>query len=81
MMFCLIAVNTNTVYDTVPELLQNWLAPEDGEAVGVSLAHAQRYGRRMEAVHAEMATLPRCAQHGTVSMFYWIVCEVFGSCV
>ena len=77
----MVAVHSNTAYDTVPELLQNWLAPEDGEAVGVSLAQAKKNGVRMAAVHAEMATLPRCAQHGTVSMFYWMVCEVFGSCV
>ena len=66
---CVAVLNMNTSYESVKEFLENWLAPEDAEAVGLAdMDRARENGCRMREVHEEMGTLPRCAKHGTVSV-------------
>ena len=67
----------NMPYTTKEELLENWLSPEDVEKLGLSdLKKAKAKGKAWKKVYEELDTLPRCAQHGTVSktfLFYIVV--------
>ena len=59
------------------EFLVNWLDPEDAGEIGLEdMRRARKNGKRMAKCHQEMSTLPRCAQHGTVSRkFEFEPCE------
>ena len=58
----------NVCYANMKDFLVNWLDPEDAGEIGLEdMRRARKNGERMAKCHQEMATLPRCAQHGTVS--------------
>ena len=55
-------------YDNKKDLLHNMLSPSDVEALGIAdLDMAKKKGEAWKKIHDELDTLPRCAQHGTVS--------------
>ena len=43
----------------------------------MNLAKARAYGAHptIQALHQELATLPRCAEHGTVRVFFFILVQ------
>ena len=69
----LFIVSMNVPYAHIKEFLLNWLNPKDAGEIGLEdMRRARKNGQPMAKVHEEMATLPRCAQHGTVSIKYTI---------
>ena len=68
----------NVPYTGKKDLLQNWLSPEDANALGLNdLATAKAKGKAWKGIHEELDTLPRCAQHGTVSNHSMLHCRLF----
>ena len=66
-------VSMNVLYTNIKDFLVNWLDPEDAGEIGLEdMRRARKNGERMAKCHQEMASLPRCAQHGTVSLKYTI---------
>ena len=69
----LFVVSMNVPYTHIKAFLVNWLDPEDAGEIGLEdMRRAKKNGKRMAKCHDEMATLPRCAQHGTVLVKYTI---------
>ena len=64
----------NVPYENKKDLLDNWLSPSDVEALGIKdLDIAKKKGETWQKVHQELDTLPRCAQHGTVSKMFLLI--------
>ena len=71
--YIIFIVSMNVLYTNIKDFLVNWLDPEDAGEIGLEdMRRAKKNGERMLKCHQEMATLPRCAQHGTVSLKYTI---------
>ena len=69
----LFVVSMNVPYPHIKEFLVNWLDPEDAGEIGLEdMRRARKNREQMAKCNQEMATLPRCAQHGTVSLKYTI---------
>ena len=66
--FFFAVTDMNVPYASKEEMLQEWLAPEDAEALGLNdMERAKSKDEKLKKIHEELDTLPRCAQHGTVS--------------
>ena len=69
-------------YGNKQELLQNMLSPSDVEALGITdVDIAKKKGEQWKKVFEELDTLPRCAQHGTVSNHTLLHCRSCSCCL